>query len=328
MTNTLWVRFAEDAGLPQTLSTEERGRLERIFTPAGHWGKAVRALGLNMDTAPQLRWVEGYPYSNWSSVVRMVGGGWIGLERQGEGYGYTTGSPLAFVTFLVRQFRLSLYLARTLKSPVPQEQDARIIESLALGIALLALTMRLPKHDPAQLAAWLADPAQAPAAVKDIQALQLRRTALSEAWAVWFPARPEEESVQGPAQFWNEPPQSASEDDQPEAASSWKGIPVCPGLVTGRIVIMGRDAVLPETNDPLILVFPRARPETTEWFGRAAAVIYAEGGALSHACTLAREQGMPCVTAVGKGFLNQMAGRNTWLKVDGASGAVELVGNE
>ena len=111
-------------------------------------------------------------------------------------------------------------------------------------------------------------------------------------------------------------------------ATSWRGLPVSSGTVTGRAVFLSRDLTLPVTSDPLIAVFLRARPETTELFGQVVAVVYAEGGALSHACTVAREQGMPCVTGLGRPFFTLLSGRDgaVWLSVDGAAGTVDIIG--
>ncbi len=335
MTDTLWLRFSEDAGLPQNLTQEEQAILTVIFDVHGThslWRDAIQLLGLAVPyEMPHLRWVDNVPYINWSAVVAMIGGGWMSVEPAGEAYVYKTRNrPLRLLRFLWSQFRLSLYLARRLKedAPWPASQHQQITESLALGIALLALTMRLPRHDQTQLAAWLANPATSPPearnTLRDIQQIQLRRTRLSPAWHLWFPQRPDEASRLWPEFFWNDPPDIVRELDIPAEATAWKGLPVSGGMVTGRAVLVDRMDI-PDSSDPLVLVFPRARPDTTEYFHRAVAIVYAEGGALSHACTIAREQGVTCVTAVGRGILAALRDNPGWLRVDGQSGTVDRI---
>lgn len=340
MTDTLWLRFAEDSGLPQVLTPAEQVSLSDIFNAPGSlslWSQAILDLGLKLPgNTHYIRWLDGYPYMNWSAVVQMLGAGWLEIVRHpDQTYSYKTRmAPLAFVSFLWRQFWLSLYLAKHLKAPLPVNTDDGIRESLALGIVLLSLTLRLPQHDQATLAGWLVNPSDLKPAVRrtlqDIQKVQLRRTVLSQFWHEMFPPRTEETSQNNPIPyFWNEPDQAPLRASlAPSSLTSWRGLPVSGGTVTGRAVIVGRDMAVPETSDPLIFIFARARPESTEFFSKAAAVVYAEGGALSHACTVAREQGIPCVTAAGRSLLTAIGEKegSVWLSVDGTSGTVDIIG--
>jgi phosphoenolpyruvate synthase/pyruvate phosphate dikinase len=80
-------------------------------------------------------------------------------------------------------------------------------------------------------------------------------------------------------------------------------------------------------GEPLVLLFAQARPETVELFPFASGLVFAEGGALSHACTVAREMNIPAVTAVGIGFLKQVeaAGEGVVrVTIDGGTGRVAL----
>ncbi len=59
-----------------------------------------------------------------------------------------------------------------------------------------------------------------------------------------------------------------------------------------------------------VLIFTSARPDSILFFGQASAVLFLKGGLLSHACSIAREQMLPCVTGLGPRFvqaLNQSA---------------------
>ena len=81
-------------------------------------------------------------------------------------------------------------------------------------------------------------------------------------------------------------------------------------------------------EQPLVLVFPTARPDTVNYFELASAVVFGAGGALCHACTIAREQNLTCVTALGGAFIKAMEEakqRDLWLNVNGASGEVGFV---
>src|SRR5690606_34342565 len=107
-----------------------------------------------------------------------------------------------------------------------------------------------------------------------------------------------------------------------------KGLPVCAGKISGMAVVMVADTPPAEKPaDSCIFIFRHARPDTTECFAMADAVLFANGGVLSHACVVAREQGVPCITGLGADFYAQM--KNTtgkvWLTIDGGTGDVRLV---
>ena len=58
-----------------------------------------------------------------------------------------------------------------------------------------------------------------------------------------------------------------------------------------------------------ILIFKRATPESTTYFSGAHAILYVEGGLLSHACCVARERNIACATRLGWGFLEELQNR-------------------
>ncbi len=67
-------------------------------------------------------------------------------------------------------------------------------------------------------------------------------------------------------------------------------------------------------------------PEAVELFTAAAAVLFGEGGVMSHACTVAREDNMTCITAIGRGFHTMIEKIGpVWLSVDGASGEIKVI---
>jgi phosphohistidine swiveling domain-containing protein len=338
MTQTLWIKFAEDTSLPLSLTAQEKEKLVEIFDPANPdslWSRAVRAAGLGEIPGSLVKWHNASPYMNWSLMTSMVTTGWIGVvPDDAQGYQYKLQGRFSnFVSFLKSQWKISRYFMRHINTGLPETTDSQIVESLALGFALLMLTLRLPAHDEVKLAQWLAKPGSLKPSLRrtltQIQDVQKRRTLLSAAWSKYFPARGEETSAVLPAFFWNEPEQAALAAANPASLTDhWKGLPVSGGLVNGRAVIVGREGIA-ETADPLILIFSTARPETIEYFPRASAIIYAQGGVMSHACTIAREENINCVTAAGRNFLENIKELSktgpVWLAVDGASGEIKLI---
>jgi phosphohistidine swiveling domain-containing protein len=345
----LWLRFSDDASLPSSLTEAERRKLEEIYDADDEgsiWNRAAARLGLSPGGGKLLRWHAGAPYINWSLMTSIISCGSIDVvPRPDGGYSYVSRGTLRRLPALLKsQWRAAQYIERALAAPLPETQEEKLVESTALGLALQAIMLRLPKHTPQDLAGWLAQPDKAPPKLRQtilqMQAIQKRRTQLSPAWFELFPKR-EGEDMLGPEHFWNEPPPStASPGDasrQPLSSEKmeWKGLPVCAGQVTGRVYIVRsmRNFFPPEMSDFPIFVFPRAKPETTELFPFAAALLFAEGGALSHACTIAREQGIPCITGLGQDFLQrlqELAGNGSvWMTIDGAAGtgAVTKTGN-
>ncbi|HLH30827.1 MAG TPA: PEP-utilizing enzyme, partial [Terriglobia bacterium] len=113
--------------------------------------------------------------------------------------------------------------------------------------------------------------------------------------------------------------------DQPPAEQSsgvLSGIPVSPGRVEGRarVVLDPSDAVFYSGE---ILIAPVTDVAWTPLFLRAAAVVVEVGGPLSHGSIVAREFGIPAVTAVAHATTRIHTG--AWIQVDGNRGAITLV---
>jgi phosphohistidine swiveling domain-containing protein len=165
------------------------------------------------------------------------------------------------------------------------------------------LLMRLPKHEPRQLAAWLQKPADAPRLARRtlrlLLELEKRRQELSSCWQGFFKS-----SLSGFAVT------EAEASPEPQTVQ-WTGLAACAGTIEGNYRYLAEPYGPPPSQDQesVILIFGKARPETVSFFPGASAVLYAEGGLLSHACCVAREQGLPCVTALGRGFLASVRAR-------------------
>ena len=372
----LWLKFSEEASLPFPLTEAERRKLDEIYDAADEgsvWNRAVALLGLPPGGGKMLLWHDGVPYVNWSLITSVISCGSMEVVAQADGgYGYAARATLMRLPALVRsQWRAAQYVEMKLGAPLPETQEEKLLESTALGLALQAIMLRLPKHEPRDLAQWLAAPDGAPPklqqTIRQMQGIQKRRTQLSPAWFELFPKR-EGEEPQGPAWFWDTPPSPlplgeegarrrregegtpssgspivteyphlptpaarAPSSPKGEERNEWQGLPVCAGRVTGRAFMVRRlkDFTPPDFSDFPVLVFPKAKPETTEVFSHASALLFAEGGALSHACTIAREQGIPCITGLGLDFLAQLedacAQTTVFLTIDGEAGLVQLV---
>lgn len=339
MTDTLWIRFADDSGFPEKLLTTDEAALQKIFDMSDKdslWHQSLDAIGLHAKPTVMVRFVDGTAYINWTAMTGFMTGGMLQpIPNKDKSFQYKTiTSPMAFFRFLRNQWKISVYLEKTLPAALPQAPQDQVRESLALGLALLSLTPRLPRHTPEQLGMWMSDiphaPKHAQKTLQQIQKLQMRRTQLSSGWKHFITGDDAHRATdQPPALFWNEP----STIDTPASATistmatSWKGIPVVSGNITAEAIVVTEKSPDEMQNashlQGKILVFARARPETVLFFDYASAILYAEGGTLSHACTVAREQKIPCVTGLGKDFIPSLKTGDI-LKVDASTGTVTL----
>lgn len=336
----LWMKFPDEVLQTAQFDAAARTRLEEIFDCAGlnsPWQQALALLTFPPTPAGTtlLRWYQDCPYFNWSVMAASFSLGAVRIEQlPGNGFTLKTKSGFTALWALIKaQWKISKFLQT---SPTEGPPLAR---SLALGLALQFFILQLGK-DSAQMGNWLAGSPPAPpryrAVIATIQSLQLQRTALSSAWHALFPSLPDDmvSPPSLPAFFWDdqEPP-SAPPVPIAEKTENWRGVSVCAGRCTGLAVIAasGRDlarleALKAETNAPLILVFRNARPETTEVFSLASAVLFAEGGVLSHAATIAREMNLPALTSLGPDFFAYIkANEKIWLSLDADAATVQLV---
>jgi phosphohistidine swiveling domain-containing protein len=344
---SLWVRFPEEIVFARRFSEADRRRLEKIFAaedPGSPWRRALALLSLKQEepASALIAWRNDAPYFNWSEMVRTVSGGAmqaVKREEGGSGYGFRVNySPAALWRLVKSSWTMTRFRTR------PDAGGDAVAESVALGLVLQALVMRLGAQG-GRLGEFLADPLSAPkqyrALLKQIQEVQMRRTELSPVWAEMFPAGGEVSASAAalPEFFWDDEKNIAVAplpqlETLQETQAEWKGRAVCAGAVTGVAVFAGRgmtqeklEELHARYQEPLVLLFAQARPETVELFPFASGLVFAEGGALSHACTVAREMNIPAVTAVGIGFLKQLeaAGEGlVRLTLDGATGRVAL----
>lgn len=349
MPQTLWTAFPEETLSAMPFDETQQLALIDVFDLWDETSPFRRALALLDIVVPDaetdmVMFYKNRPYINATVLTQIVSGGAVKpVVEEAAGYRFKTSlSPFAYARLFKLQWRLTQYLQAALqRADVPADDDAALAESLALGLCLQALMMRLSAAGRKNLAQYLADPKAAPAAqratVMQLQAVQLRRTQLSPVWHKLFPKQ-EGVVADVPPYFWDHPaditaaallqnilavPQNTS-----SAQMLFYGMPVVGGQVSGLAVVMVDDTLPPEKPaDKCVFVFRYARPEAVEAYTMADAVLFGDGGALSHACVVAREQGIPCITGLGGAFYDRMktAGDQTWLAIDGAAAMVRII---
>lgn len=104
------------------------------------------------------------------------------------------------------------------------------------------------------------------------------------------------------------------------------GLGVSAGVATGRArIILNTEAAFARDIEPGdVLVAPFTDTPWTPLFIPAAAVVVETGGMLSHAATVAREFGIPCVVLVKDA--TRIIAEGQMVTVDGAAGTVAIVG--
>jgi pyruvate,water dikinase len=107
-----------------------------------------------------------------------------------------------------------------------------------------------------------------------------------------------------------------------ERRASLRGVPVSRGRYTGRVVACRGIADLGRIREGDVVVVPFSDASWTPLFLRAGAIVAESGGMLSHSAILARELGVPAVTAV-RGALRLADGE--LVSVDGFTGIVARV---
>lgn len=343
---TLWLSFPEETLAQVLFDTTAQKRLETIFDSwdrTSPWRQALERLGYrDVPEVDMIAWHKDKPYFNGTAMAWLVSCGTaLPVPDAAQGYIFTTQYKLRnFFKVFQAQWKVTRFLQRCLAQPVSvSDPSSALSESIALGLAMQVLLMRLDKSARAKMPQYLAQPASAPALHRKtfqmLQAVQVRRTALSSVWQHIFPMTREDRGREKhPAYFWDTPDGAGVVVPLRRRAQNdgitdvFTGLPVSGGVVTGRAVVLLDAADIParEKDIPRIFVFRYARPDTTACFAAADAVLYATGGVLSHACVVAREQGVTCVTGLGDDFFERVSsGSETWLSVDAAQGRVEII---
>ena len=131
--------------------------------------------------------------------------------------------------------------------------------------------------------------------------------------------------IEVPASFRSEDVASFRRRGAPPPSSDavLRGTAVSPGEVIGPACVLRTPADEAKMRIGGILVAPSTDPGWTPIFARAAGMVVELGGVMSHAATVAREYGMPCVSNVGGATWRLRDG--DLLRVDGMHGTVEVL---
>ncbi len=310
----LWVRFADESFPVEAIDGDALRRLESL------WRAALAETGFIVSLEHRFfTCLHKVPYLNFSLLASVLSDGSMRVVR-GEDGGFRIQSATSWMRSTLSLVKIHWKLERQLSVSI-ERIDSVQIRSLALGLCQQLLLMRLPRHTPKMLATWFMDPEHAPVGtrrtLRQLVQLQKRRQDLSGAWHGFFQSGFDSsgsaDGLQAPELVWSDgvcseliQPSIPSTISNPSPPKTWTGLGVFPGSREGIFWVVPEllegDAVPPENTS--IFIFSRARPSTVEFFHRAAAILFAEGGMLSHACCLAREQHIPCVTGLGKEFLS------------------------
>jgi len=339
---TLWLAFPEDSISQRQFGPAAQKRLEDIFSlaeSASPWRRSIELLHMPVpeEEPRMIAWKGDVPYVNGNALGYIASGGIVTAVPDGaRGYRFAAAQAVFKLPQVIAlQWRVTRFVQERLAGRAAPDADD-ITESLVLGLALQTLLMRLDAKTAALMPQYLAAPDTAPALHRKtfawIQALQLRRTALSPAWhALFADTKAADKPRKLPPFYWGDQPPVplAKAAPAPQMQGNvFKGQPVCAGRVEAAAEIITRvaDTPPPRTDKP-VYVFRYARPETTVYFPQAGALVFAQGGVLSHACVVARDMGIPCVTGLGEEFFTHTSevGAGLRLAVDGATGEVTLI---
>ena len=336
----LWLAFPEDSLSGRRFDAPAQARLAQVFDvadAASPWRRALKIL--KMPPPPpdvdMIGWRAGVPYINGSALAMIITDGTaVAVPDPARGYRFVTPRKLLSLPRVMgQQWRVTRFVQDRLRKLSEPDRDP-LVESLALGLAVQVLLMRLDAAAMMKMPQYLINPNAAPMMHRQtfswLQELQMRRTALSPAWHQLFLDVPKTDAASTPPFFWDDDAVMLTSPAAPSAdhGGIYHGQPVFAGRAHGfaEVITRAEDNPAPR-GERAIFVFRHARPETTVYFSQAAAVVYAHGGVLSHACVVARDMGVPCVTGLGDEFYEHVTAPDkqpVMLSVDAASGNVKI----
>src|SRR5581483_1660234 len=136
--------------------------------------------------------------------------------------------------------------------------------------------------------------------------------------------RSEYQAVELASSEWHGLPETTAKAEREDVqdATGLNGTGVSAGVVEGfvRVVL---DPSFADVEPDEVLVAPVTDPSWSSIMFISAALVVDIGGALSHAAVVARELRIPCVVGTGDGTKRLRTG--DWVRVDGATGTVEVL---
>jgi pyruvate,orthophosphate dikinase len=118
----------------------------------------------------------------------------------------------------------------------------------------------------------------------------------------------------------------------PDADVIARGLGVCPGVASGRVVVTADEAVRMAADGPVVLVRPETSPDDIRGLAAATGIVTARGGPASHAAVVARSMGKPAVVGVADLVVGadsvtvgeRVVGVGELIAIDGTGGEVAL----
>jgi pyruvate,water dikinase len=105
-----------------------------------------------------------------------------------------------------------------------------------------------------------------------------------------------------------------------------KGVPAAPGVAVGTAAVIQTSEDLQRIGPNSILICSRMSPEISIVFSMICGIISERGGVMSTSTTIARENGLPVVTAVGSAASAISNGDS--IRIDGTEGVVQIILNQ
>jgi pyruvate,water dikinase len=102
-----------------------------------------------------------------------------------------------------------------------------------------------------------------------------------------------------------------------------KGVPAAPGVAVGPAAVIQTSEDLQRIAPNSILICPCMSPELSIVFSLIGGIISERGGVMSTAATIARENGLPVVTAIGPAAKAIFDG--DLVSIDGTDGSVQIL---
>ena len=93
-----------------------------------------------------------------------------------------------------------------------------------------------------------------------------------------------------------------------------RGISACKGIVKGEVKLYFKDKDINDSDKDYILVCRHTSPQDILYMKKARAIVTDEGGITSHAATVSREFGIPCI--VGTKIATKVLKNGDKVKID------------
>jgi pyruvate,water dikinase len=120
------------------------------------------------------------------------------------------------------------------------------------------------------------------------------------------------------------PPGPSREIPADSASSTWRGVPVSPGIAIGRLHAASHLEDARGLPSGAVLLTTSPNPALVPLYPILGGMICSTGGVLSHGFVAARELGLPAVSGLREVLDDELL-HGRWVRIDGATGNVDLL---